>query len=294
MPGHQDGVARPPATPLVLIHGGPGDPHDYLEPLAALAIDRPVVFYDQLGCGRSDRPADAALWQVGHFVEELRCLLRDLGFPRVYLFGHSWGSMLALEYALTKPVGLAGLVLASPPISIPRWLADARRYRAELPAAISGTLDRNEAAGTLDSPEYITATVAYYQRHLCRLSPWPIELQRGAAGAGLAVYHAMWGPNEFYMTGSLRDYDRTDRLAEIAVPTLFACGRFDEAPPETTAYYQSLVPGADLAVFEHSAHLPMLEEPERFVDTIGEWLRAKDQAQEQARVQAQSVTTSGA
>lgn len=269
-------VGDGPGAPLVTLHGGPGLPHDYLEPLEALGGGRPVVFYDQLGCGRSDRPVDPSLWRVDRFVEELRRLRQALGLGRLHLLGHSWGSMLAVEYALERPVGLVSLVLISPPISIPRWLADLQEYRRALPSEVRAALDRHEAVGTLDAPEYQRATAQFYQHHLCRLYPWPEPLLRAVAGAGAESYSAMWGPNEFLMTGVLKDYDRTDRLHEIALPTLFACGRYDEATPEATAWYQSLLPGSELAVFERSAHLPMLEEQGAFLRVIGEFLDRTD------------------
>jgi proline iminopeptidase len=181
--------------------------------------------------------------------------------------------MLATDYALTRPAGIVSLILASPPLSIPRWLADAAVYRAELPAEVRATLDQHEAAGTTDSVEYQAATMVYYQRHVCRLDPWPEPLLRAVAGLGAPVYHAMWGPNEFYMTGNLKTYDRSDRLSEIAVPTLFTCGRYDEAPPATTIWYQGLVPGAELAVFEASSHTPHLEEPAAYLEAVRAFLR---------------------
>jgi proline-specific peptidase len=260
--------------PLLTLHGGPGVPHDYLDSLAELADERPVVFYDQLGCGLSDRPDDLTLWTVERFVEEVGQVVAALGPERFHLLGQSWGSMLATDYALTRPPGLVSLILASPPLSIPRWLADADAYRAQLPAAVRDALDRHEAAGTIDSDEYRAATDAYYARHVCRAVPEPAEMTRAMAAMGHAVYAHMWGPNEFNMTGgTLRTYDRTPRLPELAVPTLFTCGRYDEATPEATAWYQSLVPGADLAVFAQSAHLPHLEEREAYLATVRQFVR---------------------
>ena len=260
--------------PLLTLHGGPGVPHDYLDSLAELADERSVIFYDQLGCGRSDRPDDLALWTVERFVEEVGQVVAALRLARFHLLGQSWGSMLATDYALTNPAGLVSLVLASPPLSIPRWLADADAYRAQLPVDVRDALDRHEAAGTIDSDEYRAATDAYYARHVCRAVPAPEEMTRAMAAMGHAVYGLMWGPNEFNMTGgTLRTYDRTPRLPELSVPTLFTCGRYDEATPEATAWYRSLVPGAELAVFEQSAHLPHLEEREAYLATVSEFLK---------------------
>ncbi len=264
--------------PLITAHGGPGYPHDSFEPLSALGDERTVIFYDQLGCGRSDRSTDQSLWTVERFVEELGMVAAGLTDGRYHLLGHSWGSMLATDYALTRPAGLRSLILASPPLCIPRWLEDLARYRAELPADIQDTLDRHEAEGTTDSEEYEKATLAFYRRHLCRLDPWPEALDQSNAGASLDVYHIMWGPSEFYMTGTLADYDRTDRLGEISVPTLFACGAYDEATPETTAWYQSLLPHSQMAVFDESAHLPHLEQPDEYLGVVRKFLSACDEA----------------
>jgi len=248
------------AIPLLVVHGGPGLPSDYMEPLAALAGERPVVFYDQLGCGRSDRPSPGP-WATEYFVGELWKVRQALGLDRVHLFGHSSGSQIAVDYALMRPEGVASYVLANPPLSIPRWLADLGRFRAALPPEVQEVLDRCEAAGTTASPEYSRATRVFYDRHFCRLAPWPEPLERALAGYSDEVYRAMWGASELCMTGILKDYDRAARLPELAAPTLFLCGRHDEATPETTAWYRSLLPGAEMAVIEDSSHTPHLEQP---------------------------------
>lgn len=261
-------VGDGPGTPLITLHGGPGFPHDSLLPLAALADERPIVFYDQLGCGRSSRPTDVELWRVSRFVDELASLCKALALERYHVLGTSWGSMLATDFALSRPAGLASLVLANPCLSIPRWMEDAATLRAKLPEATQQVLTRHEELGSTDCPEYQAAMAAYYQTYMCRLSPWPDEVERSYAHAGMSVYRTMWGRNEFNADGTLSTYDRTDRLGEITVPTLFLCGRHDEATPEATQHYQSLVPDAQLMVFEDSAHMPHFEEPEAYLDTV--------------------------
>lgn len=259
--------------PLLILHGGPGSPHDYLEPLERLANERPIIFYDQLGCGKSERPDDKTLWQRSRFVEELRQIRKALKLEQVHLFGHSWGSMLAIDYALTKPDGLMSLVLASPALSIPRWLDDMEHYKNSLPVDIQKVLEEHERNGTTDSDEYQVASSEFYQRYLCRLHPWPEPLERTLASEGTIVYNIMWGPAEFYMTGNLLNYDCTAHLDEIHIPTLFTCGRYDEATPETTAWYQSLLPKSELVVFEQSAHMAHLEETEHYVQTTRNFLQ---------------------
>lgn len=257
------------AIPLLCLHGGPGFCHDYLETMADLSPERPVIFYDQLGCGNSERPTDPSLWIPERFVVELAQVRSALGLDRVHILGQSWGSMLLVDYILTKPKGVLSIVLASPCTSIPMWLSDANRLRKALPREIQDVLDRHEAAGTLNSSEYQAATTEYYKRHLCRMQPWPISMERSMVKAGYSVYHTMWGPTEFNMTdGNLRYYDRTSRLHEIQIPALWTCGRFDEAQPETVASYQNLLPDSELVVFENSSHTAHLEERERYMQVI--------------------------
>jgi proline iminopeptidase len=264
------------ATPLLLLHGGPGFPGNYLTPLEAISSERPVIFYDQLGCGKSDRPADKSLWKVERFVEELGQVRKALGLRNVHIMGHSWGTMLATDYLLTRPVGVVSVILAGPALSIKRWMSDADKLRTALPKEVQDTLARHEREGTTQSEEYQTASQAYLQRYVCRINPLPEELADSIAGEGHEVYETMWGPSEFYATGNLKDYDRSDRLKEISVPTLFTCGRYDEATPESTAWYQSLVPKSKLVVFENSAHMTMLEERDRYIETVRSFLKESE------------------
>ncbi len=266
------------AIPLLALHGGPGFPHDYLEPLEDLSNERSVVFYDQLGCGKSDRPEDPGLWRVERFVEELAQVRVALGLDEIHLLGQSWGSMLATDHLLSGARGVRSLVLASPPLSIPRWVEDMASLRRALPADVQAVYHRHEAAGVTDCLEYQAAMLHFYKRHVCRLEPWPDSLERAFAGAGLPVYHAMWGPSEFFVTGNLLDYDRTGRLGEITIPTLFTCGRFDEATPEATSWYQSLVPGSELAIFEQSAHCAHIEESQSYLELVRDFLRRAESA----------------
>ena len=165
---------EPGKAPVLVLHGGPGASHDYLEPLAALAgSGRRVVFYDQLGCGRSDRPHDPSLWTVGLFVEELAAVRSALGLSRVHLLGQSWGGMLAMEAALSLAPGLVSLVLADAPASMDLWVSEANRLRAGLPPEVQAVLRRHEEAGTTNAAEYQDAAMVFTRRHVCRIDPFP-------------------------------------------------------------------------------------------------------------------------
>lgn len=259
-------------VPLLVLHGGPGCPHDYLEPLRDLSDERQVIFYDQLGCGKSDRPDDPGLWQTARFVEELHQVRQALGLQQVHLFGHSWGTILAADYIFTHPAGLQSVIFASPALSMPRWIKDGLQYRTKLPKNVQNVLKQHEENGTTTSQEYQKATQIYDRYYVCRMYPIPEPLIRTSQGMGHSVYQMMWGPAECYVTGNLKDYDQTSRLHEITLPTLFTCGRFDEATPENTAWYQSLVPNAEMAVFEQSAHMAHLEESQKYIEVIKDFL----------------------
>lgn len=262
-------------VPILCLHGGPGIAHDYLEPLECLAdTGRPVVFYDQLGCGKSDHPHEPALWTMNLFVEELSAVRTALDLHRVHLFGQSWGGMLALEYLLGKPQGVASLILASAPASSAQWAEETGRLRAELPPGVREILDRHEAAGTTDSPEYAEAMMVFYNRHVCRMSPWPDCMMRSINQmmADPEVYFTLWGPSEFYITGKLQDWDVTDRLGEITLPTLITTGRYDEATPTVAETLLHGIRGSRWELFAHSAHAAHIEEADRYGQVLADFI----------------------
>jgi proline-specific peptidase len=272
----------PGKLPLLLLHGGPGAAHDYLEALEAMAgTGRRVIFYDQLGCGNSGLPEPAPdLWTVQLYVDEIDAVRRFLGLDRVHLLGHSWGGMLAMEYALTRPAGLVSLTIASSPASMPQWVAEANGLRAALPANVQQTLVEHEAAGSTDSAAYEEAVMVYYRRHLCRTDPWPDGVLRTFAKLqqNPEVYNTMNGPSEFHVVGTLRDWSVVDRLSEIDVPTLVTSGRYDEATPGIAETVHQGIAGSEWVIFEQSAHCAHAEESERYCTVLDEFLARVERA----------------
>ena len=263
------GVDRP-GTPLLLLHGGPGAASYYIEPLAErLAAGRPTVVYDQLGCGRSERPDDASLWTVDRSVEELEQVREALGLGTCHLFGQSWGGWLAIEYMAREPSGIERLILASTSASIPQFMAEARRLIEALPEPHARVLVEGGEKGEYDTPEYQAAVHEFYIRHLCRADPWPEALVRsGNEMEGNAVYLTMNGPTEFDVIGRLRTWDRSADLGRIRVPTLVTCGAYDEITPACSRTIADGIAGAQLRIFEQSAHIAHLEEPEAYAETV--------------------------
>ena len=275
------GPAEPGKFPVLVLHGGPGAAHDYLEPIGALAATgRPVIFYDQLGCGLSDHPHDPSLWHVPLFVEEVGAVRKALGLDRLHILGQSWGGMLGMEYALTQPEGLVSLIVANSPASMTQWVSEANRLRAELPEEVQATLLHHESAGTTDSPEYQEAVMVFYGRHVCRTDPLPDYVQCSFAqiDADPEVYHTMNGPSEFHVVGRLKGWDITERLSEIRTPTLVLSGRYDEATPLIAQTVQHGIPGAEWVLFEESSHMPHVEEAERYIEVVDEFLTRAEQA----------------
>lgn len=280
-----------PGIPLLVLHGGPGIPHDYLEPLASLADERPVVYYDQLGCGKSDRPTDDSLWTIDRAVEELARVREALHLDQVHIYGHSWGSMLAVDYMLDRhPEGVVSLTLAGPSLSMSRWIADQQAHLAELPAETQQMIDEAEVTGNFESEEYQQAMAEFYQRYVCRVDPWPDCVQRALSPElmGYDVYLAMCGPSEFTITGSLKDYERADRLHEISTPTLFICGEYDEAAPKTTDYYHKHTPGSKFVIVADASHLAFVEQPKAYDHAVRDFMRRAEESMESQKEDPQA------
>ena len=262
--------------PLLCLHGGPGANWLHLKPYEALADERRVVFYDQIGSGSSglEEPHEVSIWQPELFVDEVGAVREALGLERVHVLGHSWGGMLGMQYASERPDGLVSLIVESSPPSVPAWMEELERLRAELPPDVAETLDRHEEAGTLDDPEYEKASMVFYKRHVCRTDPWPDWLVEcfTALEANPEVYHAMNGPNEFHVVGTLRDWDVTPRLGRIEVPTLVFSGRHDEVTPVCTEAAHRAIPGSEYVVMEESSHTAQAEQPEETLALVRDFL----------------------
>ncbi|KAK3372275.1 Alpha/Beta hydrolase protein [Podospora didyma] len=276
-------------APLICLSGGPGIIHSYMLPMALINVDFgvPVLMYDQIGCGKStrfrNRKGDTNFWTPGLFMAELDNLTRALGIDTLGgydLLGHSWGGMLAAQYALTQPQGLRKLVLCDAPSDMGAWVQVAEDLRTQLPEEISSVLDACESSGRTESPEYHGAMMEFYRRHLCRVEPFPPELM--AAFAAIAedntVYSTMNGPSDFNVTGSLRTWSIVadlHKITEATVPggILLINGHFDEAQDACILPYFTLPPARVKWVqFALSSHMPQLEETEKFVRVVGAFL----------------------
>lgn len=264
-------------VPIIFIHGGPGYTHNSFKTLVGLSEKRKVIFYDQLGCGKSDRPSDYNLWTIERHVEELKALFLHLSLAHVYLLGHSWGTIIALEFASKYPDYVNGIVFASPCISVPKWVEDSKRLRKQLPAEIERELKLGEQLGEYYSAGYIAAANEYAKRFICRLDPKPQVLLDSDAQSGAEVYLAMWGPNEFTLKGNLSTYDGTEKLQELHnIPNVFTCGFYDEGTPEACTYYVENTENSSCVVFQESSHFPHVEEKDKYIEFLSSYLEDLD------------------
>ena len=274
------GESQPGTPALLCLHGGPGSTHHYFEPLERLAEHgRRVVLYDQLGCGGSSRPEDDGIWSLRLFLDELASLRAALGLERVHLLGTSWGGMLALEHVLEHPEGVAGLVLSSTLCEAEQWTREVARLRDALPAEQRALLVANDPA----VPGYEAAEAEFDRRHFHRLEPRHPALLRGLAAKSRRAYEAMWGPNEWTVSGTLAGWSVCDRLGEIRTPTLVISGRHDLCTPPIAARLVEGIEGAEYELFEDSSHTPVLEESDRYLEVVGGFLARVDAAERRSR-----------
>jgi len=267
-------ISNPEAQgiPLLLIHGGPGGTSCSYGLLDDRITERPVIRYDQLETGRSERPGLREQWEIGHMVQEIEALREYLGLDKLHILGGSWGGAVAAEYALEGNIhGLQSIIFAGPLLSTPIWLEDAKILVGQMPAPLRDAIREHEASGTFNHPDYVAATDSFYARYLFHQPKPEIPECVGVSG-NTDVYNTMWGPTEFTSTGSLLNYDRTDRLGEINLPVLFVAGEFDEARPETMYKFAALMPDAQVEVVADAGHVAMVDKPDEYAALVQSWL----------------------
>lgn len=261
---------------LFCLNGGPGLPCDYVRDAHSRLVDDGyrVVCFDQLGCGASDRPDDAALWTLGRYVEEVEIVRTALGLGVVHLLGQSWGTWLGIEYALTHPAAFKTITLADGAADIPHLVTELERLRGALGSETIAMMQRHEAEGSTDHPEYKGAIDVLNYRHVCRLQTWPDAVNRSLGDWNMGPYKAIQGPNEFCYTGSIKDWVRTGQLHHIAQPALVMCGLHDELTPACSRLIHQSLPDSRIKVFPNSSHLPFWEEPEPYFEELRAFLNA--------------------
>jgi proline iminopeptidase len=252
---------------VLTLHGGPGLPHFYFEcfedflPQAGIGY----WYYDQLGCGFSDQPKDTSLWQIARFRNEVEEVRRGLGLEKVVLLGHSWGGLLAIEYALQHPERVAGLVISNMTASIASYLTYIAKLRSELPSQQARRLQELEAAHAYESPEYDKIVFdGLYKKHICRLDPWPEPVDRAVRWLSNPVYQTMQGASEFEVTGTMKAWDRWDDIHRISCPALILGGRYDTMDPEDLREMSRRLPHSSTYICDKGSHLSMYDDQQAY------------------------------
>jgi proline iminopeptidase len=264
------------STPVLALHGGPGGTHEYLECLGDFLPEEgcTLYYYDQLGCGNSDRPEDDSLWTVARYAEEVEEVRAGLGLTDFVLYGHSFGGMLAIEYALAHPKHLKAVVVSNMTASIASYVTHVHRLRGEWPAAVRSVLDRCEREGRTEAPEYQEALMGeVYPRHLCRLAPWPEPLERSFRRMNYRIYGLMQGPSEFTVTGTFKDWDRWSDLHRIRAPALLLVGYYDTMNPADIRRMARLMPNGRAAVCTSGSHCSHWDDQEAYFRHLIRFLR---------------------
>jgi proline-specific peptidase len=262
-------------TPVILIHGGPGFSSYYLKPFEDIGNDRKIVRYDQLGGGKSDKCTDTTLFTIKHFVNELESLRKHLGYDQVYLLGHSWGTILAVEYYRQYAPYVKGMILAGAALDLPAWEKNARELVTTLSESSQVAIRVREAEGKYDAPDYQKAMEEFYGKYVYR-NPVLTDLDSMFQTANAEIYNYMQGPSEFTITGTLKNYDATSFLQEIKVPTLYTVGEFDEANPMLVNRFAAMTPGAKFIVLHGAAHQTPWDARDENVRVVREFLNGLD------------------
>ena len=254
------------AVKMLTLHGGPGFVHDYLECFEDFLPQHGISFYyyDQLGSGNSDRPDDVKLWTVDRFRGEVEQVRQGLGLDKFYLYGHSWGGMLGIEYALEHQDHLKALIISDMTAGIPEYEAYAQKLLGELSEDDRKTLEKYAAAGNFEAPEYQEIMFGkVYAAHLIRINPWPEPVDRAFKKFNAQVYNTMQGPNEFVISGNFKSWSRWADLPKIKVPTLIIAGGKGTMNPSDIRRMGRLIPRSRVVITEGS-HLEMYDDQERY------------------------------
>lgn len=255
------------ATKMLTLHGGPGTTHEYFECFEDFLPQAGIEFYyyDQLGSAYSDQPKDKSLWTVDRFQEEVEQVRKALGLQNFYLYGHSWGGMLGIEYALKYQQHLKALVISNTTASNTSWIEYMNELRQRFPPEVIEVLEKYDAKGDYDAPEYRAVLRSHlHLKHGCRMNPMPEPLERMFRHFNSEVNNTMFGPSDFTVAGTARDWDRWNDLKDIKVPTLVIGGRFDLARPEDLQKMGGLIPSSRVVICENGSHFCMYDDQETY------------------------------
>ena len=266
---------RPPA---LVLHGGPGGSHDNLVTFQALSEDRPVIFYDQLGCGNSQRPDDVSLWYPERFFSEVSSVIDALGLDKYHLIGHSWGTTLATGFSHDHTGTIISLSLHSPILSFSKFLADiAPKLKRELPNGYGKIIDECELGGGNRDEQYEKAVMSFVRKNVIRAWPFPEPMIRLMKKKNRQIHDVMVGcDSELNILGNLRNLDISGYLKTLNVPILFTTGEYDLCTPAFTEWHKSFAKYPEMHVIKNSAHMTPIDQPEEVIRIQKQFLLKND------------------
>ena len=261
------GENEPGKKTLLVLHGGPGDCHNYLLPLAQIAdrYGRQVVFYDQIGCGKSNIPhQEDDFYTYDLWANEFYEVRRQLGLDDIHVFGNSWGGMLAMYCAIRDDTGINSMVVNGSPVRMDTWLSEANRLIEYMPKDMQEAMAEAERTGNYETPQAQAAYNEYYRRHVVGMYPFPDYVSESFAMVG-ECYEVMQGASEFVVTGKMKDWDIREQVKGIKVPTLMLSGTNDEATPFVIKEGYDLIPNCEWALVQGAAHIGVTNHNEEYM-----------------------------
>ena len=271
-----------PTIKVLLLHGGPGGTHEFFESFESFFPQQGFEFYeyDQLGSYFSDQPKDSSLWTAERFVEEVEQVRVALGMNKdnFYLLGHSWGGILAMEYALKYQANIKGLIISNMMSSCPLYGKYADEVLAkQMNPKVLDTIRAMEARGDFKNPKYMELLMPnFYNEHLCRLNPWPENLQRAMPHMNEVIYTMMQGPSEFGVGGRLAKWDRSKNLPQIKVPTLTIGGKYDTMDPEHMKWMSTQVQNGRSLICPEGSHCSMWDDQSHYFPGLIQFITEVD------------------
>ena len=280
-----------PKIRILLLNGGPGATHEYFECFESFLLPQDIefIYYDQLGCGLSDNPKDTSMWDLPRFVEEVEQVRKALGLNKdnFYLLGHSWGGILAMQYALKYQDNLKGLIISNMMSSCPLYGKYAQDVLApQFDPKILDTIRQIEAKKDFDNPKYMELlTPHFYAKHICRLplEQWPEPMVRSFNKMNHSLYVTMQGPSEFGIGGNLVNWDVSKELPKIKVPTLTIGGTHDTMDPEHMKWMSTQVQHGRYLLCPNGSHMSMYDDQAHYFPGLIEFIKDVDAGKEVKR-----------
>ena len=271
-----------PKIKVLLLNGGPGATHEYFECMENFLPQEGIefIYYDQLGCGNSDNPKDTAMWSLPRYVEEVEQVRQALKLDNTnfYLLGHSWGGILAAEYALKYQQNLKGLIISNMMMSCPAYGKYAQEVLAkQMKPEVLAEIRQIEAKKDFQNPRYMALLMPnFYAEHICRLplDQWPEPITRSFSKMNQSLYVTMQGPSEFGVSGKLLNWDRTADLPKLSVPVLSIGGKYDTMDPEHMRMIASKVQKGNALICPQGSHMSLYDDQQTYFKGLITFLKS--------------------